>query len=150
MRIDKNVPIPPNGSGGKKRGAKGKYQWDKIAVGDSFVIKKKEHNTMYASAKRAGVKVVIRAVDEKNIRVWRVAAEEKQEEKKDPTSGFSVACCHKCAEGKSHPYMEGFPLSASGYILCKECGNKRCPKATDHDLACTGSNEPGQEGSVYK
>lgn len=35
------------------------------------------------------------------------------------------------------------------YILCVDCGNKRCPKATDHDNACSGSNEPEQEGSVY-
>ena len=34
-------------------------------------------------------------------------------------------------------------------ILCPTCGCKRCPKASDHDLACTGSNEPGQSGSVY-
>lgn len=34
-------------------------------------------------------------------------------------------------------------------FLCPICGNKRCPKATDHRLACTGSNEPGQEGSSY-
>lgn len=34
-------------------------------------------------------------------------------------------------------------------IVCKTCGNKRCPKASDHDLACTGSNEPGQPSSVY-
>ena len=29
------------------------------------------------------------------------------------------------------------------------CGNKRCPKATDHRFECTGSNEPGQPGSIY-
>lgn len=34
-------------------------------------------------------------------------------------------------------------------ILCPECGNKRCPRATHHDHACTGSNEPGQPGSIY-
>jgi hypothetical protein len=34
-------------------------------------------------------------------------------------------------------------------IICPECGCKRCPKASHHDNACTGSNEPGQEGSVY-
>lgn len=33
--------------------------------------------------------------------------------------------------------------------LCPECGNKRCPKATNHELACTNSNEPNQEGSIY-
>jgi hypothetical protein len=36
------------------------------------------------------------------------------------------------------------------YILCTECGNKRCPKASDHRLDCTGSNKPGQKGSVYE
>jgi hypothetical protein len=35
------------------------------------------------------------------------------------------------------------------FIVCPECGNKRCPRATCHDLACTGSNEPGQVGSIY-
>ena len=33
--------------------------------------------------------------------------------------------------------------------LCPDCGNKRCPRATDHRNACTGSNEPGQAGSAY-
>lgn len=33
--------------------------------------------------------------------------------------------------------------------LCPTCGNKRCPRASDHRLACTDSNEPGQEGSIY-
>lgn len=34
-------------------------------------------------------------------------------------------------------------------IICKFCGNKRCPHASDCRLNCTGSNEPGQPGSVY-
>lgn len=34
-------------------------------------------------------------------------------------------------------------------VLCATCGNKRCPHANDHRLACTGSNEPGQPGSAY-
>lgn len=38
----------------------------------------------------------------------------------------------------------------SGLIVCVVCGNKRCPKATDHTLACTGSNEPNQPGSAYQ
>lgn len=38
---------------------------------------------------------------------------------------------------------------ASTMILCPTCGNKRCPHATDHRHACTGSNEPGQPGSCY-
>lgn len=34
-------------------------------------------------------------------------------------------------------------------VLCPTCGNKRCPKATFHGNDCTGSNEPGQKGSIY-
>lgn len=34
-------------------------------------------------------------------------------------------------------------------ILCVDCGNKRCPRATNHENACTNSNEVGQEGSIY-
>lgn len=43
------------------------------------------------------------------------------------------------------------PVTISGmrFVVCPECGNKRCPHANDHRNACTGSNEPGQEGSAY-
>jgi hypothetical protein len=59
------------------------------------------------------------------------------------------ACwCHKCIEGKTT--RGGFPLSGTRMILCPACGNKRCPHATNHELACTGSNEPGQKGSSYE
>ena len=33
--------------------------------------------------------------------------------------------------------------------LCPSCGNKRCPKATDHRNECSGSNDAGQIGSIY-
>jgi hypothetical protein len=49
--------------------------------------------------------------------------------------------CHRC-------YKENNAL-VNKMILCPECGNKRCPRASDHRLDCTGSNEPGQPGSVY-
>ena len=35
------------------------------------------------------------------------------------------------------------------FVVCPDCGNKRCPRANDHRHACTGSNEPGQSGSAY-
>lgn len=35
------------------------------------------------------------------------------------------------------------------FVVCPECGNKRCPHANDHRNACTGSNEPGQVDSAY-
>ena len=49
--------------------------------------------------------------------------------------------CHRC-------YHENDAL-VNKMILCPQCGNKRCPKASDHRLDCTASNEPGQPGSVY-
>lgn len=32
-------------------------------------------------------------------------------------------------------------------VLCPVCGNKRCPRASNHVYACTGSNEVGQVGA---
>ena len=60
-----------------------------------------------------------------------------------------ISCyCYNC---KSKEVDErGFSLVIYTFIVCPECGNKRCPKSTDHNLACTNSNEPGQEGSRYK
>ena len=40
-------------------------------------------------------------------------------------------------------------ISDMRFVVCPDCGNKRCPHANDHRNACTGSNEPGQEGSAY-
>lgn len=39
--------------------------------------------------------------------------------------------------------------SSQFFRACPTCGNKRCPKTTNHRHACTNSNEPGQAGSVY-
>lgn len=50
--------------------------------------------------------------------------------------------CHRCIKSRGHVAMH--------MVVCMECGNKRCPHATDHDLACTQSNDPGQLGSVYQ
>lgn len=58
--------------------------------------------------------------------------------------------CTKCddarvererAEGK-YPWVM--------FQICPVCGNKRCPKGTDHDLTCTNSNASGQKGSRYE
>lgn len=36
------------------------------------------------------------------------------------------------------------------FVVCPDCGNKRCPKATHHAHACTNSNDPGQPGSLWE
>jgi hypothetical protein len=40
-------------------------------------------------------------------------------------------------------------LDRSQMIVCRTCGNKRCPRATNSENPCSGSNEPGQPGSRY-
>ena len=70
---------------------------------------------------------------------------------KDEAEAVDYGCgsCWKCLEGKPSRYGLTFPATNDKMIVCVECGNKRCPKATDHTLACTGSNQPGQTGSRF-
>ena len=56
--------------------------------------------------------------------------------------------CYKCLEQQIDP-KTFLPLTMNTFIVCPDCGNKRCPRATDHTLGCTNSNEPGQQGSRY-
>lgn len=61
--------------------------------------------------------------------------------------------CHRCIKEKHlGSTVSGvfLPLSATKLIVCPKCGNKRCPHASDHSLECTGSNEPGQGGSIFE
>lgn len=55
--------------------------------------------------------------------------------------------CYNCL--KEIKDERGWPLTMSTFIVCPTCGNKRCPRSTDHNYDCTNSNEPGQEGSRY-
>lgn len=41
------------------------------------------------------------------------------------------------------------PVTMLRMTVCPTCGNKRCPKATFHENACTDSNEAGQLGSRF-
>mgnify|MGYP003349923036 CR=1 FL=1 len=56
--------------------------------------------------------------------------------------------CYNCNKDYTEP-GQYIPYVATRMILCPECGNKRCPHATDHNNPCTDSNEPGQPGSRY-
>ncbi len=56
--------------------------------------------------------------------------------------GANKCGCRRCIPKEQ--LME-YPMM----IVCNICGNKRCPHATDHELQCTNSNEPGQKGSYY-
>ncbi len=56
--------------------------------------------------------------------------------------------CRRCVKERDEK-IGGLPHESCRMIVCAECGNKRCPRATDHRLICTRSNEPGQPGSAY-
>jgi hypothetical protein len=63
-----------------------------------------------------------------------------------------TACqCRQCLRDRDERGGDwNMPVEYTRMILCATCGNKRCPHATDHRHACTGSNEPGQPGSAYQ
>lgn len=51
--------------------------------------------------------------------------------------------CNKCNEGV---FLNGIPFAATRMILCPDCGDKRCPKASDHTKQCAGAAPvPAQE-----
>lgn len=71
-------------------------------------------------------------------------------------NGLNDCECHRCIEEKGlkgeltgNEFYDSLPLDVKKMILCPECGNKRCPHASDHRLKCTNSNETGQPGSIY-
>ncbi len=55
--------------------------------------------------------------------------------------------CRMCLRDEKDE--RGYPVTMSRFVTCPTCGNKRCPAASDHRFACTGSNESGQFGSVF-
>lgn len=63
------------------------------------------------------------------------------------------ACgCIQCLRDRDEHTMIGrmkIPAESSRMVVCNICGNKRCPRASNHRNACTDSNTPGQSGSVY-
>lgn len=61
-----------------------------------------------------------------------------------PNGCGCITCVMEALERKPFPHNLNRP-----FIVCPECGNKRCPKATSHDNDCTNSNEPNQPGSIY-
>jgi hypothetical protein len=57
--------------------------------------------------------------------------------------------CRQCLRDRDEKSESGLPAEITFMILCAKCGNKRCPHATNHQLACTKINEPGQPGRFY-
>lgn len=57
-------------------------------------------------------------------------------------------CCLSCED--IWIKTSGASPFAHIFMVCSDCGNKRCPRATHHDRDCTRSNESGQPGSVFQ
>lgn len=75
----------------------------------------------------------------------------KKVKSQDPIAAKLVAdykCwCYNClSEIKD---SNGISPTMYTFVVCPDCGCKRCPKSTSHSLDCTDSNEPGQPGSRY-
>ncbi len=64
---------------------------------------------------------------------------------------FAIIKCGKCVDCLDiyDPLKEKFGPLYSRMVLCPTCGNKRCPKAANHNNQCTNSNDPNQLGSYY-
>lgn len=85
------------------------------------------------------------AIDSEKIQMERLGAEFEEvlsnmtyDEMKHVTP--EKCWCHTC-----RPVVMG----DMRFVVCPECGNKRCPRANDCRNACSGSNDPGQAGSAY-
>ena len=59
-------------------------------------------------------------------------------------------CCRACENVQLAELSAVQVMLKRSFIVCTTCGHKRCPKATNHKLACTDSNASGQEGSDYQ
>lgn len=59
--------------------------------------------------------------------------------------------CYVCLLTKPPVMSSGFAQTAAEerFIVCKTCGNKRCPKATYHKNECLGNNNCGLAGSRW-
>jgi len=56
----------------------------------------------------------------------------------------SAHCCRHCEDAYLSTKSHIEQLTGRRFIVCGECGNKRCPHADHHVFGCTGSNATGQ------
>ena len=66
--LEDNVPVAPINRGSTSPYVKALSE---MQEGQSFVVPEKKLQTIRANAKKMGVKIITRSVDEENVRVWR-------------------------------------------------------------------------------
>lgn len=71
-KIEKGVPLPPDGRPGRKPGPR--YEVLKqMATGDSVLLSKKDATGVHKAAERIGITVRARKVSDDQVRIWRTA-----------------------------------------------------------------------------
>jgi hypothetical protein len=84
------------------------------------------------------------------FKTWRAAVDAVRALLGDRAVNTAAISADSAANGGQCGCRACSPVSMNmRMVLCPSCGNKRCPRASDHRNACTGSNEPGQPGSAY-
>jgi hypothetical protein len=68
----------------------------------------------------------------------------------DTLSAGELCGCMRCHRERGPSIGKDFTPAPGFRYACEICGNKPCPHHTDHRLACTNSNKPGQPGSVFR
>lgn len=61
----------------------------------------------------------------------------------DTAACWCARCDNECRNAKLDADGDFASWFSRFMIVCPDCGNKRCPKATYHGNTCTKSNEPG-------
>jgi len=68
-----------------------------------------------------------------------VAARERIKELEGILQSMDSCWCEECSP---------VTMEDCHFVVCPFCGNKRCPKASNHRYKCTNSNETGQIGEL--
>lgn len=82
---------------------------------------------------------------ESRIMAWR-AWQAARKTPEQPDVGIPISSLGQCWCTTCRPIT----LEDARFVVCPDCGNKRCPKSHNHELACTNSNAPGQTGSSWE
>lgn len=77
-----------------------------------------------------------------NLQAWKGGGNVTLKFARDIETAHGIRCwCSTCRP---------ITLQDMRFVVCPVCGNKRCPRAHNHELTCTGSNAVGQPGSSWE
>jgi hypothetical protein len=68
--IEKGIPIPPAAK--RVKGKSTKINLKHMEIGDSFVIPFRKTTGLYSYAKSMSLRILVRYIDDTNVRVWRM------------------------------------------------------------------------------